>query len=731
MRTDLAQRIPRDRAATLFYAVGAVFLFAWWRVLGIPFPGSLGRLIPLAWLLTGLVLPAGCGPPSGMAVSAGAVSALTMLLWGGGEVLMMVCAVLQLAALAPGMLVAARSRLGLARAVLPMAPLLLLLPLFTGDEPFNEAMSRSLASDLDLVISDDIRQLDPRAGVRPFYGNLEGGISHTMPVFPIALIPGLPLGIPGIRLMSLALAVLAAVLLTRLIAEVDPRGPPVWALAALLLFPGVSILGLAYPGWMVLVPLLIATRLGYERRLGFPLLILLCLLIAGIKLRFLPLCLGLFLMWLIDGNKGRRLRMALLTLALAALVLTVDLFALGGRFIWIRYLNIYTLKVLAYRTIDPAWLRWIGSAAAGIFVDFEHGALFKAPWLLLVPLGISKMRTGGSTKRLLWWLLAPAALYLLSFVLWAPREWHSAPTPVTRILLPLVPLFVVSVARAVSSTGRGRGLIWLSALLSAVYIAFPDLRFNHADGSDALLTLLGGSTGIDYNAMAPSLIGPVSAGLILWCSILIVSIASTFGRRFRVAGPVLALVALAGAGSLAPRGWLEAESLGGEHRYGCELYPLRPEAHIRARWFGSPQRLLRMSERVDRIVLSADDSMVPCTLCVTARSFNRSGSPCWGLRVATPDSVYHSFFDSPMIELPRWVAAIRGREAQRIRAEGREYTGHLNPGNLRDTTLAFPVTSPGMVEISAVPSDGWSVRERGQRPDSLSGVYLDRLELTR
>jgi hypothetical protein len=516
-------------------------------------------------------------------------------------------------------------------------------------------------------------------------------------------------------------------MLARLMRDAGVERPGVVALAALVLFPGLSTLGLVYPGWTAVLLLTFALWLGWKRRLSLPLLLLICLGIVAVKIRFAPLCLGLGLAWLMD-QKGRRIRILAITCAAVILFLAIDRFALGGRFIWIRYLNMDTARVLLLRSTDLGWIRWILLAPVGMLIDFEQGLLFRAPWALLVPYGCYLLWK--RDRRLFLWLLLPAVLYLLSIVLWLPRTWHSAPTPVSRLIVPVVPLIAVAAAQSLRR-GAGRSLLYLSLVLSAIHILFPGHRFNLADGTDSLLAMMGSSTGLDHTRLLPSILRPELMTPALWGGLLVVSQLLLFRRARWTVGPSLVLMLILGSLAASPSAVLEAEDLTGEQRFGGELFPRSADPAIRYFWMGNGERLLRLADPLARVELDPDRLLEePSTeLSITARSFRAEGQPPWGIvAVAESDTIAEVIFESSTHPLPRWVSTVRSRRRGGRGSE--EIAPARTPGNVLDTTIVLSLSSPARIVLTVGRASSFTDGrlERAFPADSLEGIYLNRLE---
>jgi hypothetical protein len=308
-------------------------------------------------------------------------------------------------------------------------------------------------------------------------------------------------------------------------------------------------------------------------------------------------------------------------------------------------------------------------------------------------------------------MLASAA-YLAALLLWQQMEWHSMPTPWGRSFVLLLPLLAPAAAAAFEQ-GRGRPLAALSLIVSSAVVAWPGTRFNHLDGADSLITALGPIAGPGLPLSFPSMVRPVPAVTLLWtlawtaAAFLVVR-----GRnRYAAAVGLTAIAAAAASSPAIPRHW-EAEDLSSDYRIGCSLYPESPDPRERMFWDGSQERMLRLSEPGDMIVLPVPgDPSGMVTVAVTARAMPEGG--VLGLEVATGDTSVVLGVVSRQIPPPEWIRSVRGGRIER----------ESHPGILTDTLLAARLECTGG-SVCIRPSEPMAPPGRG-------GIYIDCIEVTR
>lgn len=700
---DIAASLRRIPGGLAAHAAGAVFLFLFWRIAGMPAPGLAGRLIPLAWLLAGFISPrSGPGWPGASCL---VISAAAGFFWELSDLAAAVSMASMTAGVFPAMLRSfRRGGRHAVSALLPVAPLLLLSVPFTGDEPLNAALCESIFRDGDTDVSDNLRQIDRWASVSPEAGAPVEGISHQQPLFALLLVPGLWFGIPGYRLLPLIISILAAWLTGRCARTAGSKDGAMAGAAALLLLPGAACAGLAYADWAA-AALVAAGALGAGGRRPLLTALAAALALAALKLRFAPLGAGLVISVLAGRKDMGPARTVLAVLVFTAIALAADRFLLGGRIFWVRYGNVEFLSTLWNRTISSGGdlLRLPVDA----LVDQEAGLLWRAPWLIAaVPGAVALAKAKTPAGRA---LLVSGALYIAGLVLWTPTEWHSMPTPAGRFFIALMPL----AASAASIRGIPRPLLVCSILASAMYIAVPGLRFNHMDGCDAFFDILGRDLPANLCLALPSMVRPAAVVTAAWLAFWVLISFLLLKERNRAA-LVLAALALPAAAAMAAstHGVFEAEDLSPDFRIGCSLYPLSQDPPERMSWPGSKERLLRLGESGDAVLLpvepgNGDSIRVELSL----RGFT-TGAEAPVLAVRLGDLSERVAVATPQNPLPDWIARVRAGTAP-----------PPSPGNSRDTltVLDMPCGSGAGVLILS-PSGSYPAGE---------GIFLDRVRISR
>ncbi len=694
-----ARRLAAGHRGLLLSLCAGAGVFLAWRVLGMPLPGAGGRLLPLTWALAGIPLWERRFPRTAM-VFLCAFAVLAPLWSLHRAVLLLAGACAAAGALAVAAEGASGGRVRLVLSLLALGPVLLASVPFTGDEPHYAALSESIIEDGDLDETDNLHFADPVAGVSRQLGSLSGSVSHHQPLMALLVAPGLPWGAAGMRAASLALAAIAALLLAEVLRRSGCARPCGAAFLACALMPGLGILGTLYPGWVAAGLLCLGVWGGLRGgRAGGWALAIAILLMPLLKLRFAPLSLGLFAALLTYSRPRRRKWLLLAAAAGAVGALAADRVLLGGSLFWIRYGNFGALLALLHRTGAAA--AHIAGAPLAALVDAEVGLIPRAPWVVAGLAGLAALWR--RRRRAALWLGLPSALYVVVLFVWLPRTWHSMPTPAGRMMLPVVPLLAASAWQILRAGGGRRLLVFLSLGAAGAYVAAPELRFNLADGTDALLSAL---VGAEAAAGAlPSIIRPAALHLAAaaMATAALVWAAASAPRRLPAALLISAGL-VAAAGGVAAEG-REAEDLGPEMRRGCSLYPSSPDPFLRYFWFGGQQRMLRMGHRRDLLMLPVPPGADTVRVTLTARAMAEEGVP---VVVACGGDTRRLLLRSGFQEAPDWVRGVRRRRELRVARQ---------PGNLRDTVVT-----------AVLPATGDSVYVGIERsPDSPGGLYLDRV----
>ncbi|MBN2586724.1 MAG: hypothetical protein JXA64_00835 [Candidatus Fermentibacteraceae bacterium] len=683
-----------DKAAgfrgMLFHGMGAVLVFAVWRLTGMPSPGTLGRLIPLAWFITAIV----SGRESVSAASAWLLGAFLILatFWASSPPMFIISSSCGLAALFPGLLRVSRTRLGLLTAMIPLVPLVLLLVPFTGDEPHYAWITES-------IFPGDG---DAFSGYAYQRGDTVEGISHHQSLFPALMLPGYPLGMEGLRLVNILFALAATIFMSMILRS---SGSPRWrelSLLGILMVPGSAVLGLVYPGWLALAVFLLGIHmfLSGGRRVW---VVAAAAVLVLLKMRFAGISAGMLTALVLETRGRRRWTLPIVLAGLAVAGLLFDLVFLGGRVFWVRYGNAPFLKTVLlqpfYRYPDMI------VSAFSTLVDVESGLLWKAPWVLAALAGLPVLRR--ENRRLFRWLGIPALVYTVFLVLWAGVNWSGMPTPAGRMLLPLLPLLLASLGKVWDRRGTAV-LVWVSLAVSAAQFCHPLLRFNYADGTDNLMSMLAGPLSGIY-AWLPTAVRFRLPAFAIW-TLLSALVIWFVHRRSRVTEYAIA----AGFGFLCllggmPRTDWEAEDIPSSMMDFCTLYPAENEPESRAYWLFSRERMLLLSGRGDRVRIplnAAGGEAV--TVTVSFRGAGSGEGP--GLRASCGGWSDSIFAVSEVMEPPVWTTLIRD-----TRLEGK-------PENLRE--LTWRITVPAVCDtliLTPIPEAG--------RRSGCGGIYLDEVSI--
>lgn len=222
------------RTHSLMFASFAfgIWIFMVWRLSGMPSPGFLGRILPGAWILAGVL--------SGRAELRKQMSLVFVFftvstwLWMIFEPGWMLAAAASAAGLVLwGIQTAVRSKYGIVPALVPV----LFLVLFTAEVNSDETRFAEISVSITGIPSDQFGEQIFRAG------DISSIIGHHTPVFPVLISPGLLAGDWGLRIIPVLITFAAVLLLAKV------AGPSA-AAAAALLYPGFSTLGLAMTGWL-------------------------------------------------------------------------------------------------------------------------------------------------------------------------------------------------------------------------------------------------------------------------------------------------------------------------------------------------------------------------------------------------------------------------------------------------------------------------------------------------
>ncbi len=610
--------IQRHSGVLIQLAFG-IWVFAAWRLSGMPSPGFLGRLIPGAWFLSALLSGRSSTGRWFMPMAAAfTVSALLWTIHGSGWYFAAAIPVAGLAA--RGIEAAGSLKYGAVRGVIP----LLFLVLFTAEVNSDEVRFAEIAASLTGTASEAYGEVLLRSG------DISATVSHHTPVFPLVISPGLMAGDRWLRAVPVLLTLLAIMALSRI-------AGPVPAVAGALLYPGFSTLGLAMTGWPAAGIFALTLTLGSHRKHQLLRFLAVILLIA-LKMRYAGFAMGIILAEYACGRPRRGKWMIPVTLILGGtLLLAADRYLLGGQLFWLRYGNIESLRLIWINLFHRP-LHTLSNAGWSLF-DPEAGLFIRAPWAIPALFGLSILRV--EDPALFRRAVIPSALYWLVLIVWTGTTWHGLPAPAGRVFLPMVPMLVLGLRR-VWRNRETRLLVAFSIAVSALVTVYPPSRANYADGTDTLFALAGVNSGFSMIRSGPvALLLPVLAAV----SLLVLLKSRVDSRGFLF---LAVLVWAIGLGL--PPALPEAEDLTGEGVQGALLYPRDPDPSERFFWFGSRQRLLEMSEPGHIILVP--DALPGDTLVLEASSAG-------GMLLAGTDTIC---VDTPLMSLPSEYIAIGRRD---------------------------------------------------------------------
>ncbi|PIE51731.1 hypothetical protein CSA37_05040 [Candidatus Fermentibacteria bacterium] len=589
--------------------VSGAWVFIAWKLAGMPSPGFYGRILPGAWILAGLL--AGRAPATKWLSVFFAVFTVSVWLWQLSEFGWIIAG----AAAAAGVIASGAATVihsgQVVRGILPAV----LLSAVTSAVNSDEVRFAEIASSVTGIGYESRLQTGLRTG------DIDSETSHHTEFFPLMISPGLIAGEEGLRIVPVVITIAAVVLLGGIAA-------PLPAFMAAALYPGFSISGLAYTGWLAVLLFLLPLRYG-KGKYGTILRLAVVLLLAALKLRYGALGAGMLAAeyFPVKGNlKKKYLFPAILVCALI-LFLAGDRYLLHGRIFWVRYGNIEALKLI-WINIFHRPLHLLSNLGWSLF-DLEAGLFFRAPWTLVALAGLPELYRRDRT--LFHRLVIPSAFYWFATVIWMGSCWHGLPAPAGRMFLPLVPLFAAGFSQVWRKPAAGV-FASFSIAVSALVIVCPALRANYADGTDSLLELLGGSGGFSMIRSNPlNLLMP---------AVLAAGIFAVF-RRSRFAGAHAAIILLcgfflAGIAPVVP----DAEDLDSSAVQGAPLYPRSPDPVNRALWITETERLLELSEPGQSILL-------PCNSSADSLLLEMSSS---GGALMVGDTVIH--VETELAELP-------------------------------------------------------------------------------
>ena len=229
--------------------------------------------------------------------------------------------------------------------------------------------------------------------------------------------------------------------------------------------------------------------------------------LVSLKTRYVPLAGALILFLYVQLFQGR---LPIKQKIVVAVSLSVILF-IGA--IGVFWVDKYLLgSIFLDRITDSNWMRWMLGGYnplfgfLGLLFDQEYGVLSYTPFYIVTLLGIG-MLTRKELKAA-WSILGIIFLNYTAICLWP--LWHAAPTPPSRYILPILPLFGVFLARFFV---QKRGIIKIVVLgtcgiwsfLSAWIVTLtPRWRYNWADGTNNFLEMLSLRVSVNLTKIFPS-----------------------------------------------------------------------------------------------------------------------------------------------------------------------------------------------------------------------------------
>lgn len=237
--------------------------------------------------------------------------------------------------------------------------------------------------------------------------------------------------------------------------------------------------------------------------------------LALMKVRFAPICLTLAFLAIIPKKLNRRriILVSVATIALAFAFILFDRLFFGGDMFWIRFGSWRSL--VGFLPGADSWRRFLG-----LLIDQEAGLLFTFPLGIVALFSLARYKSPPRSMRpFLFWV---PVIYI--FFVTGHRYWHSLPTPPPRYLVPLIPLFLASIAVRFDRAGKSdavcrflAGAGWLFGFLLLVHPAF---RYSFIDGTGPIIESVSSALNLDFNRFFASMNRPNFAAVI-WTLALI------------------------------------------------------------------------------------------------------------------------------------------------------------------------------------------------------------------
>ena len=141
---------------------------------------------------------------------------------------------------------------------------------------------------------------------------------------------------------------------------------------------------------------------------------------------------------------------------------------------------------------DVVWtIRTMALRLTGMLVDQEFGLLIYAPFLLLVPLGLVRMRERPVARAVMF-----VSVCYVALMLWPVTNvhgWQGGWNPAARFVLPVVPLLALALPSALGAAPRALVILLLvvQAGLDAYMWQHPKDLWNDGDGVAAVCSRVG------------------------------------------------------------------------------------------------------------------------------------------------------------------------------------------------------------------------------------------------
>jgi len=418
----------------------------------------------------------------------------------------------------------------------------------TGDEPHYLLMAHSIVFDHDLRLENNYANQDYLA----FRDRLEpqvtpdsaNSLSRHEIAFPVLIAPAYALGgRMGVVLFLNALAALALWQLLGMLRDLlgDPRTALKTAAAIGFLTPFCIYSSQVFPEAAAALLLTLTLRLALSQRMetwyGLPLLCLCLVTLPLLKIRFLLLAFGVFV--LAFFHHEHRIR----NLLFLPLLLLPPMLFLMLLLIWIDtvYLGSYAyvgkfLIVLDQMTTHASFPGFLPCFLAGLF-DQGSGLIVYAPVLFLAFAGLVP---AWRSNRSMAFFLAQVPMW---YCLVKSPYWQAGWCPPGRYWVCVLPVAGIFLGHALRVKGR-LGVLLASALaiLSGVILfaltALPPLRYPMQDGGSALLAILTKATGLPFTRMLPNCCDPTQASAYAWIGpILLVAACFLLGALGERRGP--------------------------------------------------------------------------------------------------------------------------------------------------------------------------------------------------